>query len=403
MSINFSLLFYLKKPKSYLSGPVPIYLRITIARQRAELVTGRECEPTNWNSSAGRASGAKGIAKSLNAYLNSLQAKVYEAHHELIETGEPVTAESMKNMITGKSMKERMLIKIFEDHNYKMKVLVGQEFALGTLERYSITLKHTIAFIQWKYHVHDINIQKVDHAFITEFEFFLRSVRKCTNNTAVKYIKNFGKVIRICLANNWLKKNPFLNYKAKLRKVERVYLTEEELQVITTKEFFGDRLSQVRDLFLFSCFTGLAYIDVQKLQVTDITKGIDGELWIFIKRQKTGIPSRIPLLPTALSILKNYENHPQCVKSGRLFPVPSNQKMNAYLKEIADLCGIDKPFTFHTARHTFATTVTLLNGVPIESVSKMLGHMNIRTTQHYAKVLDIKVSEDMRLLREKLM
>jgi len=214
-------------------------------------------------------------------------------------------------------------------------------------------------------------------------------------------MKNFGKIIRICIANGWLIADPFLNYKQKRKTVDRVYLTTDELQTWANKSFSTDRLSQVRDIFLFSCFTGLAYSDVQKLKKRHIVKGVDGEQWIDTKRQKTNTPSRIPLLPTALHLIERYADHPCCEVNGYLLPVLSNQKMNAYLKEIADICGINKPITFHIARHTFATTVTLLNGVPIESVSKMLGHTNLRITQHYAKILDIKVGADMAQLRQK--
>jgi site-specific recombinase XerD len=171
---------------------------------------------------------------------------------------------------------------------------------------------------------------------------------------------------------------------------------------MASKTFVSERLGLVRDIFLFSCYTGLAYIDVQKLRRSEIVKGHDGEQWIFTSRQKTDTPSRIPLMPYALSVIEKYKDHPQCELENRLLPILSNQKMNAYLKEIADLCGITKDLTFHIARHTFATTVTLLNGVPIESVSKMLGHTNIKTTQHYARILDLKVREDMGALRKKL-
>jgi len=214
-----------------------------------------------------------------------------------------------------------------------------------------------------------------------DYDFFLRSERKCANNSAVKNMKNFGKIIRICIANRWSNADPFLNYKHTMKKVDRVYLTTDELQEIADKKFATDRLSQVKDIFLFCCFTGLAFADVKRLQSRDIVKGVDGEQWITIKRQKTDTQSKIPLLSTAIIILQRYADHPICQSNGRILPVLSNQKMNAYLKEIADLCGIIKPITFHIARHTFATTVTLLNGVPIESVSKMLGHTNIRMTQ----------------------
>ncbi|MBX0335347.1 site-specific integrase [Pontibacter sp. HSC-14F20] len=402
MSINFRLLFYLKKPKNYQQGPVPIYLRITVAGKRSELATGRTIEPASWLAQAGRALGKKEEIKSLNAYLEILQARVYEAQRQLVEARQPLTAEALKDRLLGREAKGRMLLEVFSEHNRKMEALVGEEFAPGTLERYTTSLRHTRDFVKWKYAIEDVDVRQVDHAFVTDYEFYLRSVRKCSNNTAVKYIKNFGKIIRICLANGWITMNPFLHYKAKLRKVERAYLSEEELERMAEKKFVSDRLTQVRDIFLFSCYTGLAYVDVQQLKRADIQTGVDGEQWIFKNRQKTDTPSRIPLLPKALTILARYQDHPQCLYEDRLLPVPSNQKMNAYLKEIADVCGIEKPVTFHTARHTFATTVTLLKGVPMESDSKMLGHTSMRTTQHYAKILDVKVGEDMRLLRERL-
>ncbi len=301
----------------------------------------------------------------------------------------------------GKKEPIRSLVAIFIEHNMQVATLVGQEYAPATLTRYKTTLKHTIAFLEWKCQVKDVDVKDINHEFITSFEFYLRSVCKCNNNSAVKYIKNFKKVIRICIANGWSNKDPFVNYKSKVREVKRDYLSQEELETISQKRFVSDRLNQVRDIFLFSCFTGLAYADVKKLKRSEINVGVDGGKWIFASRQKTETASRIPLLPFTIKLLERYNDHPQCVLKDMVLPVPSNQKMNAYLKEIADICGITKQFTFHIARHTFATTVTLSNGVPIESVSKMLGHTNLRTTQHYAKILDKKVSDDMKILHDK--
>jgi len=401
MKTTFSLLFYLKKPKNYDNGPMPIYLRITVNGKRAETTSGRECLPANWNSISGRLRGIKEEAKSFNAYLDNLQSQVYEVHKVLTEAGSLVTAETLKNKLLGKSEKARMLIEIFKDHNRKVAALVGNEYAPGTLTRYETSLRHTQSFMEWKYQVSDMDIKKVDHEFITGYEFYLRSEKKCANNSAVKYIKNFKKIIRICLASGWLTNNPFLNYKAKVKQVDRVFLNADEIKSISEKVFDTDRLNQVRDIFLFSCFTGLAYADVQKLKRAEIVKGLDGEMWIVTKRLKTDTPTRVPLLPSALTILNRYADHPVCCNKGKALPVSTNQKMNAYLKEIAGVCGINKELTYHTARHTFATTVTLSNGVPIETVSKMLGHTNIKTTQHYAKILDMKVSQDMALLKQR--
>jgi site-specific recombinase XerD len=340
-------------------------------------------------------------ARLINNHLDLLKNQIRDAEMELIHKKTPVTIETIKSKLLGIDERARMLVPIFQDHNNKIKELVGKEYAPGTLERYTTSLKHTIEFMQWKYNVSDIDITKIDHAFVTDYEFWLRSVRNCANNTAVKYLKNFNKIIKLCLANDWLYKNPFANYKSKVKEVERVYLTEEEIQSIIEKDFKTERLSLVRDIFLFSCFTGLAYIDVKNLTKSHISYGIDGEKWIFTHRQKTESASKIPILPVTQLIIDKYESHPQCNNEDKLLPILSNQKMNAYLKEIAAICEIEKELTFHIARHTFATTVTLTNGVPIESVSKMLGHKNLRTTQHYAKVLDRKVSEDMKILKDK--
>lgn len=401
MKTTFCLLFYLKKPKNYENGPVPVYLRITVDGKRAETTSGRECLPANWNSSTGRFRGTKEEIRSCNAYLDNLQTQVYEVHRALTESGAVITAERIKDRLLGKSEKAKMLIAIFKDHNKKIAALVGNEYAAGTLTRYETSLRHTQNFMKWRYQLSDIDIKDIDHDFITNYEFYLRSEKKCANNSAVKYIKNFKKIIRICLASGWLDKDPFISYKAKVKQVNRIFLNADELRQIAEKAFNTDRLNQVRDIFLFSCFTGLAYADVQKLKRGEIVKGVDGEMWIITKRLKTDTPTRVPLLPSALSILDKYADNPGCVINNKALPVSTNQKMNAYLKEIAAVCGINKELTYHTARHTFATTVTLSNGVPIESVSKMLGHTNIKTTQHYAKILDMKVSKDMALLKAK--
>ena len=401
MKTKVSILFYAKKAKAAANGLVPIYTRITINGKRIELSTNRFVEISKWSTEAGKMKGTSEEARSINNHLDLLKSQIRDAEMELIHKKTVITTETIKSKLLGIDERARMLIPIFQDHNNKIKELVGKEYAPGTLERYTTSLKHTIEFMQWKYNISDIDITKIDHAFITDYEFWLRSVRNCANNTAVKYLKNFNKIIKLCLANDWLDKNPFANYKSKVKEVERVYLTEDEIQSIINKDFNTERLSLVRDIFLFSCFTGLAYIDVKNLTKSHISYGIDGEKWIFTHRQKTESASKIPILPVTQMIIDKYENHPQCLNEDKLLPILSNQKMNAYLKEIAGVCEIEKELTFHIARHTFATTVTLTNGVPIESVSKMLGHKNLRTTQHYAKVLDRKVSEDMKLLKDK--
>jgi site-specific recombinase XerD len=401
MNTKLSILFYAKRAKTNTDGLIPIYLRVTVDGERIELSTKRFSHPDKWSIEGSCMKGTSAESKATNSYLDALKAKIYDYQQQLIRKDELVNAENMRNKILGIEKRSHMLIAIFQNHNDEVKALIGKDFAAATHVRYETSLKHTVDFIKWKYKVSDIDIRKVDHEFITSYEFYLKTKRNCCQNTTSKYIKNFGKIIRICLANGWIDRNPFVNYKSKVVEVERAFLSQDEIETMFNKEFGTERLNLVKDIFLFSCFTGLAYADVKKLKRNNIALGVDGERWIFINRTKTDTRSNIPLLPISAAIIEKYRNHPQAVNQERVLPILSNQKMNSYLKEIADLCGIHKELTFHIAHHTFATTVTLTNGVPIESVSKMLGHKNLHTTQHYAKILDLKVSNDMKALKEK--
>ena len=401
MNSAVSILFYIKRAKINVDGVCPIYTRVTINSKRFEFSTNKFISPDKWSTEGAKVKGNSEDARSINNQLDIIKNQIMDAEKRLYKKEILINSENLRNELFGIKERERLLIPIFTEHNRKIKELVGSEYAPGTLERYETSLKHTKDFLQWKYKVSDINIEKIDHAFITEYEFYLRTERKCANNTAVKYIKNFHKIINICLANGWLTKDPFANYKAKVKEVVREFLTEQEIQSLMEKEFVSERLELVRDIFVFSCFTGLAYIDVKQLTPDNIVLGIDGDKWINKNRQKTDTNSKIPLLPTAQYIMDKYSDYPVNKNKGTILPILSNQKMNSYLKEIATVCGINKELTFHIARHTFATTVTLSNGVPIETVSKMLGHTNLKTTQHYAKILDKKISEDMQVLKAK--
>jgi site-specific recombinase XerD len=405
MEKSFGLLFFLKKPKNYVHGEMHVYMRITVDSISCDISTKRKCSPEKWSTIANRMTGKNEEGKVFNSYLDTLQQKVFEAKRKLIELDNELSSENIKILLCGKQINQQkyLLMEIFKKHNEQMAALVGSEYAPGTIERYNTACKHTLSFLQWKYNVTDIDISRLNFEFISEYEFWLKSVRKCDHNTTMKYLSNFRKIVNRCIKNGWLQRDPFMGFKMTKREVERTALTEFELQLLIKKQFSIERLGIVRDIFVFSCYSGLSYSDVRKLKRPEIFIGIDGEKWLISKRQKTDITARIPLLPPALKIIERYINHPQCLLEDSVLPVLSNQKMNAYLKEIADLCCINKNLTFHIARHTFATTVTLCNGVPIETVSKMLGHRNLKTTQHYAKILDIKISDDMRHLRKKFL
>ncbi|MEZ2338438.1 site-specific integrase [Mucilaginibacter sp. RCC_168] len=395
---SFGLLFFMRKTKNYKAGPLPIYLKITIDGAATELSSKRKCEPSQWSGKSGRAIGNKESVKELNHYLDSLEQKVFQAKRKLIDTDKEITVEAIKSVLTGTDEKKVMILEVFKNHNQQMKALEGTEFSSNTIDRYETTINHTTAFLQWKYGLEDMNIKDLDHEFITEFCFWFKSVQKCNHNSTMKYLSNFKKIVLICVKNRWLPVDPFADFKFTRKPVERVALTEHELKKIASKPFAAERLIFVRDIFLFSCYTGLSYADVQKLRYSEIVKGIDNGTWIFTNRQKTGTSTRVPLLPEALAILDIYRTNSKCINTGLALPVLSNQKMNSYLKEIAGIAGINKELTFHIARHTFATTITLNYGVPMETVSKMLGHTNIKQTQHYAKLTDRKVSDDMQKL-----
>ena len=403
MEHHISILFYARTSKKTSQGLIPIYMRLTVNRRRMDHSIQRYVDPTLWSPEASRMKGNSDQVRQVNLYLDTLTAKVLRIEREMVMDGQTITFDTFREKWLGVTEAPRMLIEVFQQHNDQMASLVkaGKDYCAATLIRYNTSRDHTKAFLQWKYKLDDIDIKRLNYEFVSDLEFWLKTERHCGHNTTMKYISNLKKIINACLRKGWLLKDPFLGFKMTREEIEKEALSEQDLEKIDSRVFPVDRLNFVKDIFLFSCFTGLAYADVKKLKRTEIEPGIDESYWILTSRQKTNTKSRIPLLPPALSIIEKYKDFPPCHNSGLLLPVMSNQRMNSYLKEIADLCGIRKNLTFHIARHTFATTVTLGNGVPIESVSKMLGHRNLKTTQHYAKVLDRKVSDDMLQLKRR--
>lgn len=395
-----SVLFYIRKSKNKNATKAAIYLRITYMGQRSETSISRKVSIYKWNSKANRLDGYSHEAKQTNRYLDIIRNQVYDIYQRLVEKEESITANLIKDIYLGHHDLNRTILKMFDEHNHKMKKLVGKEYSFRTLQRYETTKSHLEKFLIEYYKVSDYLAKKVDVQFINSFIYYLKTEKDLSHNSALKYVAYLKKIIRIAVANGWIEKDPFYNFKIKTQRIEKEFLSQYELVQIIEKEFSISRLKLVRDVFIFCCYTGLSYSDVLKLTIKDIVKGIDGSNWINIKRTKTNSISKIPILPIAQNLIDNYSDNE--IDKSIIFPVFSNQKMNGYLKEIADLCKINKHLTFHMARHTFATTITLSNGVPLESVSKMLGHQSIKTTQHYAKILDIKLSEDMDILKRRL-
>lgn len=400
---SFGLFFFLKAPKNQKkSDERYIYLRLTVDGISNELSVKRMWSLSRWDQGIGRAKGNKEDALKLNAYLDAFRENVYSAKSKLMLAGKEITAGSLKNQLTGKDNEKWYLLNLIQAHNDQVKTLIGADYSDGTWKKFKTMYKHTSEFIRWKFGADDLELSKLNYEFVSDYSYWLKTIKKCAHNTVIKYITNLKKIILESVRKGRLKGDPFVEFKLSKKEVPIVPLSKEDLAEISNKSFAADRLSNVRDIFLFSCYTGLAYVDVSKLRRTQIVIGIDGEKWIMTNRQKTDAPTRLPLLPKALEIMDKYKDHPKCKNDNYVLPVLTNQKMNAYLKEIADVCGINKKMTFHIARHTFATTVTLSNGVPIETVSKMLGHKSLKQTQHYAKIVDLKISEDMAELKKKL-
>lgn len=399
MITNYNLLFYLKKPKKYESGPMPIYMRIKVNGKSAEISVNRKASPDRWCSKSHRENGTKDSTKGLNSYLDDLQRKLAEVHLKLMNERKKVTALSLKNKFLDRNDKDYFILELLKAHNAEMEAMLGVEFEPNTLKGYKTSLGHLQNYVKTKYKKADLEIDQLDYSFIRDYDYYLKKEAKCLPVTVAKYIKHLKKIVNHCLKTKVLKENPFSEYKPKVKIRERDFLTQDQLDRIITTEIECQRVEQVRDIFVFCCYTGLSYADVKKLSRNEIEPGIDGEQWIMTIRKKTQTSSNIPLLKPALAIIEKYKDHPRCENDGIVLPVLSNQKMNSYLKEIAKDCDIIQNLTFHLARHTFATTITLTNGVPIESVSKMLGHLDIKTTQHYAKVIDLKISKDMQALQ----
>jgi len=396
---TFKILFYLRKNQVNKDGKASIMTRLSVNGEISQFSSKLDVEPELWDVKLGKIAGSSQKSRQLNNLLDDIRTSLKNHYHE-IETHEAyVTAEKVRNAFLGYSTKQRTLLELFKSHNEDAKKLVGISKTEGTLAKYDRGYRRLGEFMKAKYKITDIALNEINHKFITDFETYLRTVSECNENTTAKFMQTFRMIIIIAKNNGWIYADPFINYKIRLKRVDRGYLTDQEIQKIMDKEFDSNRLEQVRDVFIFSCFTGLSYIDVKQLTANNICTSFDGKRWIMTHRQKTNTPVNVPLLNIPLTILKKYEGK---LHKGQLLPVLSNQKLNSYLKEIADLCGIHKNVTFHLSRHTFATTTTLSKGVPIETVSKMLGHTNIQTTQIYARITNEKISKDMQLLSNKL-
>ena len=375
---TFKILFYIRKNQVNKEGRSGIMIRLTVNGEIVQFSSKLDVVPELWDVNTQKMAGNSLKARQLNSLLDDVRTTLKNHYHDIEVHEAYVTAEKVRNAFLGITSRQQTLLELFRSHNEDVKKLVGISKSAATYAKYDRCMRRLEEFMQTKYRIKDIALKEISHVFITDFENYLRTESK---------------------NNGWIFTDPFVNYKIRLKRVDRGYLTEHELQKILKKKFTCSRLEQVRDVFIFACFTGLAYIDVRNLTKENIRISFDGKPWIMTARQKTDTAVNVPLLKVPQAILKKYEGK---LPNGLLLPVLSNQKLNSYLKEIGDLYGISKNITFPLARHTFATTMTLAKGVPIESVSKMLGHTNIQTTQIYARITSDKISRDMQALSGKL-
>ena len=379
----FSILFFIKRTKLLKNGEAPICLRITVNGKRAEVQIKRSVEVNKWNNQKECAIGRDNKTLELNHYLETVRTKILRIHRQLEQDNKPITAEILKCHYYGESETPKMLLEVFKEHNQKCSELIGKDYVRATVMYYERTARYLSEFIKQNHRLSDIPLKDIDYNFIQAFEHFVKTVKNCQQNATVKHLKNFKRIILIALLNHWIISDPFAEIHFKQTPTNRDFLLEEELQLILRKQFNIPRLETVKDIFIFCCFTGLAFTDVQHLTPEHILCDNKGEYWIRKPREKTTNMCNIPLLEIPLKLIDKYKHHPECERKNIVFPVPSNQRMNSYLKEIADLCGIKKNLSTHVARHSF-TCIALANKVSMESIAKMLGHSNIKTTKIYA-------------------
>lgn len=388
---SFAILFFIRESRVRKDGTTSIEVVLTVNGERCSFSTGKKVKVTSWDKNKQLVKGKDEEATSLNNYLKSVKAKLYEKEAELLDRGFVITAQLLYDAYFDKvaCLKERSLLNILEEHNTERKAMVGKTVAPATYWVFEYTARLLKEFILQKYGREDLYLRELNLSFIQGFHSFLLGEKKMGQNSSTKHLKFLKKLLNLAVSNSYISYNPVNAYKVEREPVEIDFLDEEELRKIINFDTPIPRFERAKDMFLFGCFTGLSYIDIKTLTPEHFEKDGTGRIWIKKRRVKTGVLSRIPLLPIAKLILDKYKG------GDRLLPIQDPADINKYLKDIAILCNIKKRITFHTSRHTFASTVTLANNISLEVVSKMLGHTNTRMTTHYAKLIDRCIGEQM--------
>jgi integrase len=402
---NLSILIWANPSKKDRNGLLPLYARVTIDGKRSEISLGHKVSPDKWDKISGTLKGNSVEIKTLNNHLLKVKSDLNIHFINLSIIHPKVSPQLLSDNYLGKETlpKEKTLLEAFTYHNKKFKEKAEHgKVSLKTWTRFEILKNKVVRFLELNLKEKDISLKSIKYSFATEFEHYLMINDKLSTNTLMKYIKMLKTVLNLAVSNEWIPYNPLMNFKCTYNPPDREVLTQEELLIIYQKEMPNIRLEEVRDVFIFACYTGYAFADLEKFDADAVSVGIDGEYWLKTNRVKTDAAENVMLLDIPLQIIQKYKSHFACVEKNKLLPVFSNQRYNSYLKELATICNIKKHLTSHIARHTFATTVTLANGISLESVSSMLGHKSIRTTQIYAKVVQSKLSNEMKQLKQKL-
>ena len=396
--MKLTILFLLRRNRTNIKGLSPIECRITLDKKRKPFATGLFINPDNWNASKQKAFPANTDHNQLNTQLSLIKQEINQAFLMLQVQQEVFDVEDIYLKYKGEDIKtEKTLLEVYTLHNERMKKLISIEYSEATYKKFEESKNHVISFIKHSNQKSNILLEQLNMKFLNDFDYFLKVEKNLKQVTINKHIERLRKIIKLSLAEGFLERDPFLLFKQKQVITKVVYLDTIELNLLEKHKFKQDRLQRVADLFVFCCYTGLPYLEMASLKKENIIKGFDGKKWIQIYRQKTKKILTIPLLKNAENILNKYKD------DTAFLPIITNQQFNSFLKEIAAVLGIEKRVTHHTARKTFASTVLLYNDIPMETVSELLGHSNMKVTQsHYAKVVQKKVSDQMSKLNRKL-
>lgn len=399
MRSTFKVLFYLKKNAPKKNGFVPVMCRITVDGTISQFSCKLDIDPTTWDVKSSRISGRSAVASEANRHLDKIRVGINTKYTEIADRDSYVTAEKVRNAFLGFDVHHETLLKVYAQHNEDLLKQVGKSKSRNTYDNYIAVYKHLEAFVKAQYKMNDIALKELSISFIAKFELFLKTDRKIGQNTVFIYLKPLRRMVSIAQNSGWIVRDPFAGYSTHRESTDRGYLTKDEIRLLLDAKFANKKMELIRDLFLFCCFTGLSYIDLKNLTTGKVQTSFDGEQWIMARRQKTGIESNIMLLDIPKQIIQKYDG---MASENRLLPVPHYETCRDWIKKVAKVCGIEKNVSWHQSRHSFATEVCLTNGMPIETLSKMLGHTNIRTTQIYAKITHEKESRDMAALSNKL-